>query len=524
MFEQASIEGERQKLQVILDSERGQEERNKLGQFATPPALAREIARVALAYLGDTPIRFFEPSIGSGAFFSALRAECPDKRLVDAHGIELDERFAAAARSLWGDSGLRVTAGDFTKLVPPTACRDQANLVLANPPYVRHHHLERERKADLQKLAETILGCKVSGLTGLYVYFIILAQQWMARDAVAAWLVPSEWMDVNYGAALKEYLCGKVQLLRVHRFDAADVQFGDALVSSSVVFIRNQPPSGDETCEITVGDLPSPSLSRQARLRDLRSARKWSQLFRRSTSATPTIAAAQVTLGDLVVVKRGIATGGNDFFIRPRADFLAIGVPDEFLRPILPSSKHLDGDTIKRGPEGFPDLPQPLALLDCNLAEDEVRRKYPRLWEYIESPAGQKVRQGYLTSGRRPWYLQERRPRAPVVVTYMGRGRKGAPPFRFFWNQSDATATNVFLLLFPKGPLAEVLCDIPEMAGVVRDFLAETDPHELLGHGRVYGGGLYKLEPRELGRLDASKLCDRLGLRPAAPRQLQLRV
>jgi adenine-specific DNA-methyltransferase len=524
MFEQTSIEGDRQRIQVILDSERGQEERNKLGQFATPPALAREIALVALAYLGDTPIRFFEPSIGSGAFFSALLAECPDKRLMDAHGIELDERFAEAARSLWGDSGLRVTAGDFTRLVPPTACHDRANLVLANPPYVRHHHLGRERKTELQKLAETIVGCKVSGLTGLYVYFIVLAHQWIARDAVAAWLVPSEWMDVNYGAALKEYLCGRVQLLRVHRFDAADVQFGDALVSSSVIFIRNQPPSGDETCEFTVGALSSPSLAREARLRELRSERKWSQHFRRSPSATPTIAAAQVTLGDLVDVKRGIATGGNEFFIQPRADFLAMGVPGEFLRPILPSSKHLDGDTIERGPDGFPDLPQPLALLDCDLDENEVRQKHPRLWEYLESPAGQQVRQGYLTSGRRPWYSQERRARAPVIVTYMGRGRKGAFPFRFFWNQSDATATNVFLLLIPKGPLAALLHEAPEMARLVRDFLAETDPSELQGHGRVYGGGLHKLEPRELGRLDASKLCDRLGLRPAAPRQLELRV
>ena len=146
------------------------------------------------------------------------------------------------------------------------------------------------------------------------------------------------------------------------------------------------------------------------------------------------------------------------------------------------------------------------------------------LWEYLESPAGQKVRQGYLTSGRRPWYSQERRPRAPVIVTYMGRGRKGAAPFRFFWNQSDATATNVFLLLIPKGPLAEILREVPEMAHVVRDFLVDTDPNELLGHGRVYGGGLHKLEPRELGRLDASKLCDRLGLKPSAPRQLLLPV
>jgi hypothetical protein len=42
-------------------------------------------------------------------------------------------------------------------------------------------------------------------------------------------LIPSEFMDVNYGAAVKRYLLNKVTLLHIHRFDPHDVQFGDAL-------------------------------------------------------------------------------------------------------------------------------------------------------------------------------------------------------------------------------------------------------------------------------------------------------
>lgn len=96
----------------------------------------------------------------------------------------------------------------------------------------------------------------------------------------------------------------------------------------------------------------------------------------------------------------------------------------------------------------------------------------------------------------------------------MGRARKGLAPFKFYWNQSDATATNVFLLLVPKGPLASRLRDAPALAGALRDVLAAVDLAELIGHGRVYGGGLHKLEPRELGRLDVSSLASRLGLVP----------
>jgi adenine-specific DNA-methyltransferase len=63
----------------------------------------------------------------------------------------------------------------------------------------------------------------------------------MADDGYAAWLIPSEFMDVNYGAALKRYLTDHVTLIRVHRFDPADVQFGDALVSSSRAGVPEDP-------------------------------------------------------------------------------------------------------------------------------------------------------------------------------------------------------------------------------------------------------------------------------------------
>ena len=134
-----------------------------------------------------------------------------------------------------------------------------------------------------------------------------------------------------------------------------------------------------------------------------------------------------------------------------------------------------------------------------------------RLWAYLNTEAAQKARKGYLSSGRRLWYAQERRAAAPVICTYMGRGR-----FRFFWNQSDATATNGYLMLIPRPELTALLHRQPGVAREIVDFLAQTDPAELPGHGRVYGGGLHKLEPKELGRLDATRLVARLGWVAAA--------
>ena len=62
-----------------------------------------------------------------------------------------------------------------------------------------------------------------------------------------------------------------------------------------------------------------------------------------------------------------------------------------------------------------------------------------------------------------------------------------------------ATATNVYLMLYPKPALANVLLNKPELLKKVWQALDRISDEALMGEGRVYGGGLHKLEPRELG-------------------------
>lgn len=215
------IESRRQAIQSDIDVGKSAAERNRLGQFATPNALAIDIARYVESVLGRTKgsIRFADPSIGSGSFFSAALAVFGSKRISSAVGIELDPAFADAARNLWADAGLEVVRGDFTQVVATGSRPPAPNLILANPPYVRHHHMNQEDKERLQGLTFKVTGVKVSGLAGLYVYFLLLATAWMEDGGIAAWLIPSEFMDVNYGATLKGFLADRVTLIRAHRFD-----------------------------------------------------------------------------------------------------------------------------------------------------------------------------------------------------------------------------------------------------------------------------------------------------------------
>jgi hypothetical protein len=54
-------------------------------------------------------------------------------------------------------------------------------------------------------------------------------------------------------------------------------------------------------------------------------------------------------------------------------------------------------------------------------------------------------------------------------------------------------------MLYPKPVLEKALSHKPERLKQVWQALNQISDETLMGEGRVYGGGLHKLEPKELG-------------------------
>ncbi|MCL1475020.1 hypothetical protein LAY57_30795, partial [Argonema antarcticum A004/B2] len=62
--------------------------------------------------------------------------------------------------------------------------------------------------------------------------------------------------------------------------------------------------------------------------------------------------------------------------------------------------------------------------------------------------------------------------------------------------------------LYPKPALAKVFLERPELLKEVWQGLERISDEALMGEGRVYGGGLHKLEPRELGNALGEKILE----------------
>jgi hypothetical protein len=78
-------------------------------------------------------------------------------------------------------------------------------------------------------------------------------------------------------------------------------------------------------------------------------------------------------------------------------------------------------------------------------------------------------------------------------------------------------------MLYPRDALAGMLRRHPDRAADMFALLGQITGHELRGEGRVYGGGLNKIEPSELARISAAPFVERWPqLQPAVQRQGRL--
>lgn len=460
--------------------------------YLTPPELARDISRLALKYhKRKDPIKFGDPAVGTGAFYAAILETAGTHTIESAIGIDINRDNLLVAKKKWGRKGLHVKHADFLHLEELSP----RSLILANPPYLRQQRIDPAYKWKLRERASVKTQTVVSGLSGLYVYFILLCDAWMAKGCVAAWLIPSEFMQTDYGAAIRKYLTEKVELLRIHTFDEKRPRFEAVQVFPSVVVFRKGPPKKSGLVSVTEGgSLLFPESSQTIRVGDLPSQEKWRFLTKEIQVESTT----DLRIGDIFDIRRGIATGANDFFVLSSERVAELGIPSEALKPLLPKAHLIKSDIVGSNGTGEPDVSPQLYLLDVDLDEQEINQKYPALKAYLDTAEKKGVRSRTLVRSRKSWYKQEVREPAPYLCTYMGREKISGPPLRFIWNRSKAVVTNTYLMLYPKvGVRKAIETDSPK-AKELFEILKDSAEHTMREKWRMHAGGLRKIEPREL--------------------------
>lgn len=486
------IEKKRQLLQKEIDSQKSLQERNKMGQFSTPYTLARQICEYVLTLTGKHIESFLEPSVGTGSFYSALNEIAEIDRSV---GYEIDEGYFNPSQTLWAEYKIELINQDFLTALPS----EEFSLIIANPPYTRHHHLPIHYKQMLSEKIENSFGFKLSGLAGLHIYFMILSTLWLKEGGYSCWLVPTECLYVNYGKELKKFLLENVDLIAVHSFDNHDVQFSDALVSSSVIIFRKTRKKVPMVRFSWGADIKHPKEEILIEKGCLDPVLKWNkeQLLQEEQSDK-----LDITIGTFFKIQRGIATGDNGFFIVDDTIKKTYDIPESFLTPVIPPPRKLKSDTYTKKESSADNK----YLITCRQNLEAIKECCPGLYEYLKKGEEDGVNLRSNCRHRIPWYSLEKREVSPILVSYMGRESDNRHlPIRFILNKAEVVATNSYLCLYPKNEY-KYCFDQPSVCEQVWNILSSISAKVLKAYGRSYGGGLIKWEPKELASIPCEGL------------------
>lgn len=190
---------------------------------------------------------------------------------------------------------------------------------------------------------------------------------------------------------------------------------------------------------------------------------------------------ALTTFDQFIKVKRGLATGANEFFLFNRSKVAATKIPEQYFVKVIPRSNFIQRPIFTL--QDFEQLEKQDAmvyLLNAPAQPDE-----PNLKKYLAYGESLEIHKRYLTRHRCPWYALERRQVAPILVSVFNRGsmqvvRNEAQIFNL------TTFHSVFVLQKDKTELI--------FAYLLTDLAKEI----ILQNRREYGGGLEKLEPLDI--------------------------
>jgi type I restriction-modification system DNA methylase subunit len=502
------------KLGQLYEEFMPQEERRRLGEFYTPKPIAEFMVRWALKRRDDYVL---DPCVGSGTFLmealhdlEALGSDA-ERAASQLYGVDINPLAVLMTTinilSRVSNAKPRIFLADFLNLNHLNMLslgfeRTVFDVIVCNPPYTRHHELSPSYKEEIARIIEAEIGEPLSRLSSIYLHFFIHAYQFLKDGGRLAFITPSEWMEADYGVVLKRFLIKKMHVESIVLFEEKALAFPDVLTRACITLASKEAPR-EYTSLIELYSWPSVSELIEAveegverdygwgrvklcNLASIDPSTKWTPLFKVMTRRV--MPHFMTKLGALANISRGIATGANEFFTLTEKEARSYGIEREYLKPVIAGARYLKGyDFTESDWELLQRRGKKVYLLWCFKQREELYGT--SILNYIEKGERRGFNKRYLTRHRPIWYWIERRDVPDAFLIYMFRGR-----LRFVYNSANVYALNTLHCVYFDEKVKKEKSNVKTILAYLNSSLAFELARSIL---RMYGGGMYKLEPRE---------------------------
>lgn len=451
----------------------GLEHRKRFAQFFTPEVIADFMARWVLD--GRKKADVLEPAFGLGAFSRSLFKQNPKVRVV---GYEADATIYnyAAENVAQAGSDVLLYNEDYLRV----SWEDKYDGIICNPPYLKFHDYDN---ASLVPLVNGQLGIRLNGFTNLYTLFLLKSISQLRDGGRMAYIVPSEFLNSDYGVEVKRALLRSGVLRHVVVVDFTQCAFDDALTTACILLCHKDGSLSEVRFSHVsdVGQLQASLADYSAWVADqLKPETKWKQYYEGARSADYR---HLVPFSTFAKVSRGIATGANDYFTFRESKKELYGIPERCLMRCVCHSTDVHG--LFFTDDDFQRLSHSDKAVYLFNGRADVKDEHVRGYISLGEETGADKR--YLTASRKPWYAIENRKPSPIWVSVFNR--KG---LRFVRNIAGVSNLTTFHCVYDAG-----VVDIDVLFG----YLVTNVAKEIfMDNSRQYGNGLVKFEPNDLNK------------------------
>lgn len=450
--------------------------RKKFAQFFTPKQVADFMARWVLNSPKNNKT-ILEPAFGLGIF---SRYMLNIDQSIKIEGYDIDDVIMGYAKENFSESGANVVLNSSDYLL--SSWEKKFDGIICNPPYLKFHDYDNSKCVSILNMQ---LGTQLSGFTNLYALFLLKSISQLADDGRLAYIIPSEFLNSDYGVQVKKYLLQSGTLRHIIIVDFNKCAFDDALTTACILLCQKAEKAASYVNIVMVDDINNLNsvLDNESGKLDvglLQPEKKWRCFYSdRKSSKYNNL----VPFSTFAKVSRGIATGANAYFTFNIAKKNEYNIPQKSLKPCICHSADVKKMIFTE--DDFSDLSSEgknVYLFDgCAVEADCYVEKYIGLG--IENGVDKK----YLTASRKPWYAIENRLPSPIWVSVFNR--RG---LKFVRNVANVYNLTTFHCVYN---ISEVDTDII-FAYLMTDMAKEI----LLENSRQYGNGLIKLEPNDLNK------------------------
>lgn len=477
------------------------EHRKKYAQFFTPEQVARFMVDWLLD--GDKNSTLLEPALGLGIFSDLVLKK---KRNIQIDGFEVDTNILAKAKERFQQfADINFFLQDYIS----NGWQKTYDVIICNPPYFKFHNYSNK------KAVEEInkhLNINLSASANIYTLFLLKAVYQLNKGGRAAFIVPSEFLNANYGEQVKQYLIDTRTLKHVIYINFENNIFADALTTSTIIFLQKEKKekNNEHVSFFFIDDVAqlknfSFAGGKKIKLEELNSRNKWRMYYQDfSMQEFKNL----IPFNNIAKVVRGIASGANKYFVFNEKKAKAHNIKKRYLLPCIIRSKDVTSSffTVKDFLR-LKNSNKNIFLFSLNSENGNSKNKagfsnanYQNALRYIKLGEEQNIHRNYLTSKRKIWYAQEKRPPSPIWAGVFNRDK-----LKFVRNEAGISNLTTFHCVYLNANVSEKI----NIDLLFAYLLTETAQNFFNRNRREYAGGLKKMEPNDFNlalMLDLSKL------------------